>query len=354
MSKKRILLVSPFPPSVGGVSSSVQRLFEVLLHTDYDAVKFNTHFKNKKLNRSRILKIVKYLMLPLFLLINRRFDVIHFHVSGVFPKLYVSLWRPVFSRKTKFIITIHGQIGHILRSKFGHYSLNYFDNIICVQEGDSLNIPGSLRNKAVEIPAFIPPLISDNGIDKTPDVLKEFLRRDSFKLLINGFIKCNTDYYDLYGLKDAVLLLEKLRNNGKNADLIIIILGFPYNDEGRNFLADLKKYSSDKNLEGNICWIENTTMELWPLFKKIHIFLRPTKSDGDALSIRESLWLSVPVITSDVVPRPDGAVVYSSSSEDDFLNKTISVIDNYKDYVSTIGNCRTDFAQKIIEQYETQ
>ena len=352
MYSKRILLVSPFPPSLGGVSSSVQRLYHVLKTSGFDAVKFNTHFGNKKYNRYRTLKIIKYLLLPFFLLINKRFDVIHFHVSGIFPKLYVSLWRKLFSGDTIFIATIHGQVSHLLTSRLGFYSLKNFDRLICVREGDSLNIPGSLRSRTVEIPAFIPPVMSNGSAGSIPSEIQEFLKRNSFKLLINGFIIINDKFFDLYGLKDAIILLEQLRNRGKNAELIMILLGYPYTEEGRKYLNSLKEYAFNKKISGNICWVEDKTMDLWPVLKKVHLFLRPTKSDGDALSIRESLFFKVPVITSDVVPRPAGAIVYKSGSESDLLDKTISVIDNHNGYVSRIGDHTTSFSQKIIEQYE--
>jgi glycosyltransferase involved in cell wall biosynthesis len=40
------------------------------------------------------------------------------------------------------------------------------------------------------------------------------------------------------------------------------------------------------------------------------IFLRPTRSDGDANSIREALYLGVPVIASDCVERPDQVLTF--------------------------------------------
>jgi glycosyltransferase involved in cell wall biosynthesis len=213
-------------------------------------------------------------------------------------------------------------------------------------------MPASLRKKAVEIPAFIPPVIPDMSDGYIPEVLSKFLEKDTFKLLINGFVICNDRFYDLYGLRDAIILLERLKDKGKKADLVIIILGPPDNNDSRKYLNSLKEYTFTKSLEGNIFWVENTVMELWPVLKKVHVFLRPTKSDGDALSIRESLWLKKPVIASGVVPRPEGTVIYDGNSENDFLYKTLSVIDNYHDYVESIGNYSTSFAPNIIGQYE--
>lgn len=350
---KRILLVSPFPPYIGGVSVSVQRLYDHLVSSGYEVKKFNTQLSNKRLNSFRALKFLKYLGLPFYLLFSRRFEVIHFHVSGLFPKIYVSLWRRLFSGKTKFVITIHGQVSHLLESAYGKFSLNSFDRIICVKKGDLRYMPWKLKQRTVEIPAFIPPVMNDNA-DRIPAQLQEFLKRDSILLLLNGFIICDSKYPDLYGFRDSIILLEELRMRGRNADLIIVVLGSDYNKECRDYLASLRDYCYIKNLGDHVCWVENQPMELWPLLRKVHVFLRPTKSDGDALSVRESLFLRKPVITSDVVPRPAGSIVYKLGNSRDLLEKTIALIDNYDDYVSRLGAMNINFADKILEQYENE
>lgn len=347
---KRILLVSPFPPSIGGVSVSVQRLYEFLGSSGFSVKKYDTQFRRSSLN-IRSLKFVKFLFLPLYILFNRRFDVIHFHVSGVFSKVYISLWRRFFSEKTLFIITLHGQAQHILESDRGRKALECFDRIICVKKDDRMIMPLNLRTRTVEIPAFIPPVASAD-LNHAPDDLRKFLEKDSFLMLLNGFIICDSRFMDLYGFMDSVRLLEKILSSGRNADLILIVIGSDHNRECSDYLQGMKNYCRLKKLEEHVCWVENQKMELWPILKKVHVLLRPTKSDGDALSVREALYMGKPVISSDVVPRPEGTIVYSMNSEEDLFTKTVSLIDNYKKYVSNLGIERINFASKIAEQYE--
>lgn len=350
---KRIMLVSPFPPYIGGVSVSAQRLYEHLTKEGYEVTRFNTQLENKKLNL-KPLKFLRYLLLPLFLLFHKRYDVIHFHVSKVVPKLYVSLWRPLFARDTKFIITIHGQVRNAYKSKLGHKALTGFDKIICVKKGDRKNMPAELVSRTVEIPAFIPPVIEKEYHAVLPLDVERFLSRGNFKMLLNGFIILNGPYHDLYGFRDALVLLDKLHDRKKVVDLILILLGKDNTREAASYLADLKNFVKNRHLEDHVFWIEETKMELWPLLKRVNVLLRPTKTDGDALSIRESLFLKIPVITSNAVPRPAGSLVYKLKSPDDFLNKTISLMDNYDNYVSSINSAgiNMNFAYKIIEQYE--
>ena len=46
--------------------------------------------------------------------------------------------------------------------------------------------------------------------------------------------------------------------------------------------------------------------QLWPLIKSASLFIRNTLTDGDSISIREALYFNVPVLATDVVPRPSG------------------------------------------------
>jgi glycosyltransferase involved in cell wall biosynthesis len=51
--------------------------------------------------------------------------------------------------------------------------------------------------------------------------------------------------------------------------------------------------------------------ELAPAFHRGAVYLRTTRTDGDAVSIREALDAGVPVVASDVVKRPAGVLTVS-------------------------------------------
>ncbi|HLP72158.1 MAG TPA: hypothetical protein VK155_04585 [Bacteroidales bacterium] len=349
---KRILEVSPFPPFIGGVSVSVKRLCDHLVSLGYQPVKFDTQLSNKKINW-KILKFLKYLSLPVYLMFHKRFDIIHFHVSNFLPKFYVSLWRPLFSKKTKFILTIHGSITGRMKSHRGYFAMRGFDTIICVREGDSVNVPEKLRYRAVEIPAFIPPAESKPSVSKNVEgAIESFVQRRTFKILVNGFVIINERYNDLYGFGDAVELGVRMNESGRDTGMILIVLGLHQPKESRQFTDRLKGYIREKNLEDHFMWIESSPMDMWPLLKRVNLLLRPTKTDGDALSIREALFLKTPVITSDAVPRPAGTITYKRDSSDDLFAKTVDLFENYNEIISGLNNYTSNFADKILEQYD--
>ena len=52
-------------------------------------------------------------------------------------------------------------------------------------------------------------------------------------------------------------------------------------------------------------------LPLAPAFRQNSIFVRPTRAEGDAVSVREAQHADVPVVASDVVTRPNGVVPFS-------------------------------------------
>jgi glycosyltransferase involved in cell wall biosynthesis len=51
------------------------------------------------------------------------------------------------------------------------------------------------------------------------------------------------------------------------------------------------------------------------------IFVRPTLSDGDAISVREAIALGTPVVASDVVRRPNGTLCFKTGDAMDLASK---------------------------------
>jgi hypothetical protein len=85
------------------------------------------------------------------------------------------------------------------------------------------------------------------------------------------------------------------------------------------------------------------------------LFLRPSNSDGDAISIREALYYKVPTIASNVIRRPKGTITFKNRNLQDLTFKTINVLKNYSIYKNKIENLsvKNNFHDiyKIYENY---
>lgn len=83
------------------------------------------------------------------------------------------------------------------------------------------------------------------------------------------------------------------------------------------------------------------------------MFIRPTNTDGDALSIREALTLKKPAIASNVCKRPEGTVLFENRNIDDLYSKTIRMIDNYEKHKALIEDIKfEDNAVKVLKVYK--
>ncbi len=84
------------------------------------------------------------------------------------------------------------------------------------------------------------------------------------------------------------------------------------------------------------------------LIKKSALTIRATRTDGDSLSIRESLYSGVLVIASDVTTRPEGTIIFKNEDVEDLEHKielALEEKDNF-DYEDV------NYGNKIIQQYQ--
>jgi len=88
-----------------------------------------------------------------------------------------------------------------------------------------------------------------------------------------------------------------------------------------------------------------------PVISRSDLFLRPTTTDGDAVSVREALELGVPVVASDAVPRPDAVVLYRAGDLADFVAKVREALERGRDgAVAVPQESAVDAIERIYEK----
>ncbi len=56
------------------------------------------------------------------------------------------------------------------------------------------------------------------------------------------------------------------------------------------------------------------------------VFVRPTRADGDSISVREALALGVPVVASDVAQRPQGTLLFKAGDPDALADRMVQAV----------------------------
>lgn len=336
---KRILIISPMPPLLGGVAVSSGRLYDNLNADGYDVNSYNIRPTGKFFNSS-LGKILTFFWIPFYILFHKRYDIIHCHVPGTLRKAYISLAKPIFFKGAKLIFTLHGDVRPLLNRQ-AISALSKADRLICVQKGDTTKLPESLRTKSVDIPAFIMP--KNVSEDAVPSDILDFVKNKKHPLILfYGGIVFNETYDDLYGINDAINMYFSLRSNNIKVQMLMLVTSKSNTD--KNFINNIKERL---NGDDNVLLSINRNVNMFPLLRYADLYIRPSKTDGDSLAVREALCMGCPVVASDKAVRPAGTAIYSSPEEfetlvEKYITEDINAPEQenfYNQIKEVYGNC---------------
>lgn len=315
-SAKKILLVGGYPPPYGGVSVHIYRL-EQLLKNERKVVKiFNT-------SRSSKFNLFFYINFFLTLLLNN-WDIVHFH----YPFRRLIKISSIAVPKSKIFLTIHNPRVFKLKDDGLSQILSFTHRIIVVGDHIKQQLVGLFKlnpEKIIHKNAFIPPPLSseENILRSIPSETLQFIDNSDNVILVSGWKIIITDNVDLYGFDLAIELLNELNRLGKFN--LLICIGVVDNHE---YLSKLKKRVSHYGLIENIHFLIGK-YEIWPLFRKVDLLLRPTYSDGYGISIDEAIYLGTSAIASDVCVRNEQCLLFENRNLDSLLDVTKKVF-NYE------------------------
>ncbi len=318
---KIIVLVGTFPPPLGGVSVHIKRLYFLLKKNGYSVRIWDTS-KGRLWN---IFLFVKYFM-------NCVTDskyVFHYHdTSFNIMKMLLILHN---KRDAELFFTNHNRwfmegIGKNYPVHFSKF-IESLSRLFVVNKNtiaDYKNGGFKLPERTEVISSFIMPNIEEKEeIEKTyPSELLRFIKNHNRTLLISAYRLILEKGIDLYGIDLSIELLNRLRNNNGNVGLIIALADDQFNNE---YLIKLKKRINELSLESNIFFLTKQK-EIWPLFEKIDLFLRPTYSDGFGVSVAEAISMNCNAIASDVCERAKGAIIFENRNLEDLEIKVKGIL----------------------------
>ena len=125
---------------------------------------------------------------------------------------------------------------------------------------------------------------------------------------------------DLYGLDLCIETAKRCKDNNIKIAFLFIV-----SDKGGKLQIDeYKRLIEIYNIE-DVFLIYDTSLSFIKLIIESDIVLRPTNTDGDALTVREGLFFGKAVIASDIVKRPDNTCLFKSRDIDSLSNYQQSV-----------------------------
>ena len=287
--KKKLLLVGPdlTKQGIGGVTIHVQRLKDCLDNNSYSYEFID--YKNTK---------------P-WILINRisKYKIVHLHVSNPAYQFFLVCCSKMMGKK--IIITIHGNYGRfgalknwMVRSAIRMATVPIVINESSYQKCKVYNTHTQL------IPAFIPPQKEENLQPEIVLLLKRLHGEGKKIVSTNAFnISFDKNGNDTYGIGFLV-------DYFKDFDNMALVMS----DPSGNYH---KQYSG---FQYDTVFFIDYPHSYFELLKLVDYFVRNTSTDGDALSVKEAIYLGVSTLCTDVVDRPEGVTLFKYCDKDSFEN----------------------------------
>lgn len=313
----RVLLAGPLPTPVGGISEHLSRLSSWL-----SAKGIKVDLVDEARHRKAGIYNIRNLRLLPYLGCLWRCNVAHIHSSvNLFRNLHILACR-LFGLRV--IVTVHSswRPGGLI-TLINRTLLKLAHEVIFVSEQVSDYF--GLRNYHV-IPAFLPPSDSRKEL---PQEINSFIdkarSRGSSLICANAYELIENRGQDLYGLDLCVELMDQLkRQSDMNVAFVFVVSCDAQNNQ---LYANALKAIKERGLESRFC-LYNRPVDFITLMQECDLVLRPTNTDGDALTIREALYFGIPVIASDIVQRPPGTILFRNRDVNALMDRAVDVLKN--------------------------
>ncbi len=311
----KVLLIGSYPPPLGGVSVFVKR-YRRLLEREGHRVELidPTRLTNAELFR-------RLLAAPAggFDLISLNYPSLP--VMSILLALGLASQTEVFDHNWRLLETWSAPARRLYQ-----FFLQCSRELVVVAphlktyyEAHGVRLPAKVRVQH----AFIPPPTAEETqiLQSYPPDVREFVERRRPLVVANGFKIVFQDGIDLYGLDMCVELVAALAQNYPTMGLLFALAEI--GDE--EYLVRINERVAALDLRENFLLMTGQR-EIWPLFKRADLMVRPTAADGYAVSLAEALHFGCISIASDTVTRPAGTIIFKSRDNADFQHKCLEAL----------------------------
>lgn len=329
MSTPRTLLIAgPLPPPKGGVSVHIDRLMALVRGAGF-AVELIDESPVRKPNVFNVRGLNVFRYLGRFL----RSDIVHVHSSvDVFRLSHVvTAWllrRPV-------VITLHSwRPRGWLSRRLHRWAFRRALRVIAVSQRIADEILAELTSEQQALsdwiavrPAFIPPHLDRESA--LPAHLGDWITQQRLAerhiIASNAYQLDQFEDNDIYGTDLCISMMHTLVYQQRMP--VALIFNVASLAKGKDTFSKYQRLIKELKLEQHVLLINEPDLSFVRLLDETDLSVRATNTDGDALSIREALFLAKPVIASDVAVRPEGTHIFQNRNVTSFVSTTQKVVD---------------------------
>ncbi|MFM9903217.1 MAG: glycosyltransferase family 4 protein [Pyrinomonadaceae bacterium] len=319
-----VLQLGPYPPPEGGISRNILAIRDGLRSAGHRGSIIATSRSSGIVDEPDVYH-PRSTMAFISLLRKLKFDILHLHIGGdvSLRVLGLALVCSIFGKK-RSVLTMHS--GGFALSKAARSAerlslagliFRRFSKIIAVNN----DLADVFRRFGIEPGriSVIPPYslqVPDETV-KVPDALAVFCQKHKPLLLAVGGLE--KEYDPLMQIEAMTDIVRDLPDAG------LMIVG------GGSMLAEVTAAVEASGCTGNIYLAGNVEHAVTlHLMKDADIFLRTTLFDGDAISVREALFLGTPVIATDTGERPDGVHLIGIGDKNALVGRIEALAKNAK------------------------
>ena len=315
-----VLQLGPYPPPEGGVSRNMLAIRDELVKRGDKCSIIATSRSTSRNDEpdvyhpagpAEILKLLSVLS----------YDIIHLHVGGELNSRVMSLAMiaALFGRK-RSVLTVHSGAFPLTdeAKAAGQYSkhgitFRRFGAIIAVNDAlaETFRRFGVADEKIHKILPFSLSL-PDNSVAVPLDLARFISNHSPLLLSVGGLEK---DYDPLFQIEAFGRTLQEFPNAG-----LMLVGDGALRSEVENAISR-GNYTDNILVAGNI--EHAVTLHL---INKADILLRTTLFDGDAISVREALFLGTPVIATENGMRPEGTHLIDIGDKEGLLNCICEIV----------------------------
>ncbi len=343
--KIHILQLGPYPPPRGGVQTNMLAIQDELLKNGHQSTIIS-------ITKSEVIGDEKNVYHPrspfelLKFILTLKYDILHLHIGGGLPlRVQMLILMCGLFAKGKSVLTFHSG-GYTVSEEgrnasywtFRGFAFRRFDKIIVVNK----LMTGMFEKfgvKSENIKLIFPFTLSKPKTNiEIPDKFQEFWENHDKTLITVGLLE--TDY----DLPQQIDVLERVLRKYPKTGLVIIGSGSIHKDLEK--LIDSKSYAEHILLAG-----DTDRDVVLHLIGMADLMLRTTMFDGDAISVREALFLGTPVVATDNGMRPEGLKLIPMQ-DIDALEKAIKQEFEQKETLLPSTEDGSKNVRDVIELYE--